>query len=111
MLDTNLIEILINSGAIGVMLVLFVTGLIVPKSHLAAKQKECDEKDAQIKLERARADIAQQQFGLTGLQLMQSLQDIAYDRRQSWQQPDPPPIRYTALPAASEPSHGEGANP
>jgi len=111
LLDTHLIDILINSGAIGVMLILFVTGLIVPKSHLTAKQKECDEKDAQIKLERARADIAQQQFGLTGLQLMQSLHDVAYDRRQSWQQLDSPQGQYMELPPATEPSHGEGANP
>lgn len=110
LLDTSLVTILINSGAIGVMLILFLIGAIVPKSHLKEKQKECDELKIQRDLERQRADVAVQN-SLTGLQVMQALRDVAYDRRPPWQQLDSPPEHYSVFPPAQGPSHGEGANP
>lgn len=99
MLDASLVTIILNSGLAGVFLILFLTGFIVPKSHLAEKQKECDEVKIQRDLERQRADVAQQQ-SLTGLQVMQAIRDAAYDsRRASWQQePSRAPLPPGAVP-------------
>ena len=77
---------------------------------LKEKQKECDELKIQRDLERQRADVAVQN-SLTGLQVMQALRDVAYDRRPPWQQLDSPPEHYSVFPPAQGPSHGEGANP
>lgn len=88
---------------------LFILGWIVPKSHLDEKQKECDQLKIAYDLERQRAD-AYQQTSMTNVEVLKALQNVAYDRRSSWdsQQGGPaPPPPYSP----PSPTGGEGANP
>lgn len=98
--------ILENAGIAGVMLGLFIIGLIVPKSHLEEKDKECERWRKMAEDERKRADLYQQQNATT-TEVLKALQSVAVvNRRMVWDDNIPPPP-YSHPP---ELSSGEGAS-
>jgi hypothetical protein len=58
MVDSSLVVILANAGVAGVGLVLFILGLIVPRSVLEDRKAEIKELKAALAAERQRADSA-----------------------------------------------------
>lgn len=58
MLDSTLVSVLINAGVAGVVLVLFILRLIVPRSELDDRKEEIRELKAALAAERQRADAA-----------------------------------------------------
>ena len=58
MLDSTLVSILTGAGACGIFCVLFITGLIYPKSVVADKDKRIAELEATVAAERQRGDAA-----------------------------------------------------
>ena len=57
-MDSSLILVLVNSGVAGVVAVLFVTGLIVPKSVASDLKDEINELKEALEAERDRANAA-----------------------------------------------------
>ena len=57
-MDSSLILVLVNSGVAGVVAVLFVTGLIVPKSVAGDLKDEITELKEALEAERDRANAA-----------------------------------------------------
>ncbi len=57
-MDSSLILILVNSGVAGVIAILFITGLIFPRSVLADKDAQIAELKQALEAERDRASTA-----------------------------------------------------
>jgi hypothetical protein len=98
--------ILENAGVAGIIVILFITGWIVPKSHLDEKEKECERWRKMAEDERKRADIYQQ-TAMTNTEVLKALQSVAVvNRRMVWDDSIPPP----PYSHPAELSGGEGAN-
>ena len=57
-MDSTLVSVLINAGVAGVVVVMFILGLIVPKAILTDRKEEIRELKAALAAERQRADAA-----------------------------------------------------
>jgi hypothetical protein len=81
-MDSALLTVLINSGAFGIIAILFMTGWIVPKAVFSKVEKERDTYKQATEVERKRADEATSNTTLNN-RLLQALIDIAVDNRKS----------------------------
>lgn len=79
MVDSALIPVFLNAGVAGVVLLLFVFGLIVPKGHVKDLKEENQRLREALSLERARGDAAVQATNTTN-QILGALHEIAFDR-------------------------------
>jgi hypothetical protein len=79
-MDSALLTVLINSGAFGVIAILFMTGWIVPKPVYSKVEKERDTYKQATEVERKRANEAENNSALNN-RLLQTIIDIAVDNR------------------------------
>ena len=79
MLDSGLVTALVNFGAAGVVVILIILGLLVPKPFYARLEEENRLLREALQLERQRSNDAAATAGVTN-QLIHALTDMAADK-------------------------------